>query len=90
MPKSLTSRVQSGVIWNTISVSSTYLSGLVRLIVVARLLLPEDFGLIGMALTVVTGLTALTTMGLDIPVIKTKFRATNILLPISIPFGHSI
>jgi O-antigen/teichoic acid export membrane protein len=72
---SLTSRVQSGVIWNTISVSSTYLSGLVRSIVVARLLLPEDFGLIGMALTVVAGLTALTTMGLDIPVIKTKFKS---------------
>jgi lipopolysaccharide exporter len=75
VPTSLTSRVQSGVIWNTISVSSTYLSGLVRSIVVARLLLPEDFGLIGMALTVVAGLTALTTMGLHIPVIKTKFKS---------------
>jgi len=72
---SLTSRVQSGVIWNAISVSSTYLAGLVRLIVVARLLAPADFGLIGMALTVVTGLNALTTIGLDISVIKTKFKS---------------
>jgi lipopolysaccharide exporter len=71
---SLTSRVRSGVIWNAISVSSTYLSGLVRLIVVARLLAPADFGLIGMALTVVTGLNALTTIGLDISVITTKFQ----------------
>jgi O-antigen/teichoic acid export membrane protein len=72
---SLTSRVQSGVFWNAISVSSTYLAGLVRLIVVARLLVPADFGLIGMALTVVTGLNALTTIGLDISVIKTKFKS---------------
>lgn len=75
MQTSLTSRVQSGVIWNAISVSSTYLAGLVRLIVVARLLAPADFGLIGMALTVVTGLNALTTIGLDISVIKTKFKS---------------
>jgi O-antigen/teichoic acid export membrane protein len=56
-------------------VASTYLAGLVRLIVVARLLAPADFGLIGMALTVVTGLNALTTIGLDISVIKTKFKS---------------
>jgi len=43
--------------------------------VVARLLAPADFGLIGMALTVVTGLNALTTIGLDISVIKTKFKS---------------
>lgn len=55
--------------------SSTYLAGLVRLVVVARLLAPEDFGLIGMALTVVGGLNAVTTIGLDISVIKTKFNS---------------
>ena len=55
--------------------SSTYLAGLVRSIVVARLLMPDDFGLIGMALTVVTGLSALTTIGLDISVIKTRFKS---------------
>ena len=41
----------------------------------ARLLVPDDFGLFGMALTVVTGLNALTTIGLDISVIKTKFKS---------------
>jgi O-antigen/teichoic acid export membrane protein len=71
---SLTSRVRSGVLWNTLAVSSTYLSGLVRSIAMARLLAPDDFGLFGMALTVVTGLNALTTIGLDISVIKTKFK----------------
>jgi lipopolysaccharide exporter len=74
MQPSLTSRVQSGVIWSTISVSSTYLLGLVRSVIMARLLLAEDFGLYGMALTVVTGLSALTNIGLDIAVIKTKFK----------------
>ena len=81
MQTSLTSRVQSGVIWNAISVASTYLAGLVRLIVVARLLTPADFGLIGMALTVVTGLNALTTIGLGISVIKTKFKSDEELSP---------
>jgi len=47
----------------------------VRLIVVARLLAPADFGLIGMALTLVAGLTAVSTIGLDISVIKTKFKS---------------
>ena len=55
--------------------ASTYLAGLVRLIVVARLLAPADFGLFGMALTVVTGLNALTNIGLEISVIKTKFKS---------------
>ena len=41
----------------------------------ARLLLAEDFGLFGMALTVVAGLGALTNIGLDISVIKTKFKS---------------
>ena len=75
MQASLTSRVQSGILWNALSVSSTYLAGLVRSIVMARLLAPDDFGLFGMALTVVTGLNALTTIGLDISVIKTKFKS---------------
>ncbi len=71
---SLTSRVQSGVIWNTISVSSTYLLGLVRSVILARLLLAEDFGLFGMALTVVTGLSALSSIGSEISIINTKFK----------------
>ena len=65
--------MQSGVIWNAFSVASTYLLGLVRSVIMARLLLAEDFGLFGMALTVVTGLGALTNIGLDVSVIKTKF-----------------
>jgi O-antigen/teichoic acid export membrane protein len=73
MQPSLTSRVQSGIIWNAISVSSTYLLGLVRSVIMARLLVAEDFGLFGMALTVVTGLSAITSIGIDISVINTRF-----------------
>jgi PST family polysaccharide transporter/lipopolysaccharide exporter len=40
----------------------------------ARFLLAEDFGLFGMALTVVTGLAALSNIGLGISVIKSKFK----------------
>ena len=43
----------------------------------ARLLLAEDFGLFGMALTVVTGLSALTSIGQDISVIKRKFKSDH-------------
>ena len=41
----------------------------------ARLLLAEDFGLFGMALTVVAALSALTSIGLDISFIKAKFKS---------------
>ena len=46
-----------------------------RSVILARLLLAEDFGLFGMALTVVAGLGALTSIGLDLSVIKTKFKS---------------
>ena len=73
MQPSLSKRVQSGVAWNSVSVAGTYLCGLIRSIVVARLLVPEDFGLIGMAMTVVTGMIAVTAIGLEMSVIKTHF-----------------
>lgn len=53
--------------------------GLIRSIVIARLLVPEDFGLLGMALTVIAGLTALTTIGLDQSIVANKFADKNAL-----------
>jgi O-antigen/teichoic acid export membrane protein len=47
--------------------------GLIRSIVIARLLVPEDFGLLSMALTVIAGLTALTTIGLNQSIVSNKF-----------------
>lgn len=74
MPDSLSRKIQAGLIWNSVSVFLTYLVGLVRSVVLARILTPDDFGLFGMALTVIGGLTALTATRLDLSVISTKFR----------------
>ncbi|HSS19771.1 MAG TPA: lipopolysaccharide biosynthesis protein [Pyrinomonadaceae bacterium] len=69
----LTKRVRAGLGW---IISSTLIGELVRFarsLVLARLLLPEDFGLFGMALTIVAALNALTTLGLDQTIVATKF-----------------
>jgi len=66
-------RVRSGVSWN---VSSSLIAEVIRFlrsIILARLLAPEDFGLFGMALTVVAALNALTTIGLDRTILASKF-----------------
>jgi O-antigen/teichoic acid export membrane protein len=53
--------------------------GLIRSIVIARLLVPADFGLLSMALTVIAGLTALTTIGLDQSILSNKFSDESAL-----------
>lgn len=53
--------------------------GLIRSIVIARLLVPEDFGLLSMALTVIAGLSALTTIGLDQSIVSNEFADHNAL-----------
>jgi O-antigen/teichoic acid export membrane protein len=57
-------------------VSSSLIGELIRFvrsIVLARLLVPEDFGLFGMALTIVAAMNALTTLGLDRTILVNKF-----------------
>jgi O-antigen/teichoic acid export membrane protein len=69
----LAKRVRSGVSW---LVSSSLIAELIRFarsVVLARLLLPEDFGLFGMALTIVAALNALTTLGLERTIVANKF-----------------
>jgi len=69
----LAKRVRSGVSW---SVSSSLIGELIRFVrsvVLARLLVPEDFGLFGMALTIVAAMNALTTLGLDRTIVANKF-----------------
>jgi len=70
---SLTKRVRAGVSWTMTSSLFGELIGFVRSIVLARLLVPEDFGLYGMALTIVAALNALTTIGLDRTIVANKF-----------------
>ncbi|HUS11512.1 MAG TPA: oligosaccharide flippase family protein [Pyrinomonadaceae bacterium] len=66
-------RIRSGVNWSVSSSLIGQLIGFVRSIVLARILAPEDFGLLGMALTIVAALNALTTMGLDRTIVANKF-----------------
>jgi O-antigen/teichoic acid export membrane protein len=69
----LLKRVRAGISWN---VSSSLIGQLIvfaRSIVLARLLAPEDFGLFGMALTIVAAINALTTIGLDRTIVANKF-----------------
>ncbi len=66
-------RVRSGVGWSASSSMAGHLIAFIRAIVIARLLLPEDFGLLSMALTVIAGLTAFTTIGLDQSIVSNKF-----------------
>jgi lipopolysaccharide exporter len=72
-------RVRSGVGWSASSSIVGQVIGLIRSIVIARLLVPEDFGLLGMALTVIAGLTALTTIGLDHSILSNKFADQSAL-----------
>ena len=73
MQPTLTSRVRIGAIWNIASLVLTRLIALGRSIVLARLLSPDDFGLFGMALTLLVAMSALTNIGLDTSILATKF-----------------
>ena len=65
-------RVIQGGFWVTVSSTGERLLGLIRTIVLARLLLPEDFGLLGIALTLISGVHAFTITGLRAAIIQRK------------------
>src|SRR6266513_1452104 len=69
----LAKRVRSGISWNVSSSLIGELIRFIRSIILARLLAPEDFGLLGMALTIVAALNALTTIGLSQTILANKF-----------------
>ncbi len=69
----LTKRVLSGVSWIVSSSLIGELLRFIRSVVLARLLTPEDFGLFGMALTVVAALNALSALGLGRTIVTSKF-----------------
>jgi len=73
----LAKRVRSGVGWNVSSSLIEQLIGFVRSVVLARILAPEDFGLFGMALTIVAALNALTTIGLNQTIVANKFETKD-------------
>jgi O-antigen/teichoic acid export membrane protein len=69
----LATRVRSGIGWNVSSSLVGQFIGFVRSVTLARLLVPADFGLFTMALTIVAAVNALTTIGLDRTIIANKF-----------------
>src|SRR6185503_6439776 len=73
----LLKRVRSGISWNVSSSLIGQLLGFARSLVLARLLAPEDFGLFGMALTMVAALNAVTTIGLDRTIVANKFETKD-------------
>lgn len=74
----LLERVRSGISWNASSILLVQAVAFVRSIIIARVLFPEDFGLFGMALTVIAALNAFTTIGLDYSIIAGKFKTTEL------------
>lgn len=71
---SLAKRVRAGIGWNASSSLLGQIIGFVRSVVIARLLFPDEFGLFSMALTIVLGLNALTTIGLDQTILARQFK----------------
>ena len=74
---SLTKRVRAGVSWNISSALITESIRFFRSIILARLLVPEDFGLFAMALTVVGALNALSSLGLSRTIVANKFDTSD-------------
>jgi lipopolysaccharide exporter len=73
----LAKRVRSGLSWNVSSSLIAEAIRFVRSLVLARILVPEDFGLFGMALTIVAAINALTMFGLDRTIVATKFASRD-------------
>lgn len=63
--KSLYERVKIGVAWNAASMITSQVVSLIRAVIIARLLIPDDFGLFSMAATIMGAINALTSIGLE-------------------------
>lgn len=72
MTDSLTERTLSGARWMASSALAGRIIGFARAIILARLLVPDDFGVFSMAITVVGAFEALTRLGLEQSVIASR------------------
>jgi len=68
----LNSRVARGIAWMASARAVVRILGLVSTLVLARLLVPADFGIIAMATSVAAGLELLTLFGFDVALIQRK------------------
>lgn len=73
----LAKRVRAGFSWNVSSALITESIRFLRSIILARLLVPEDFGLYAMALTIVGAVNALSQLGLSRTIIANKFDTSD-------------
>ena len=73
----LKSQTASGLKWSLLGNYGAQIIGFVSSIVLARLLSPEDFGLVGMALTLINILRILVTLGMNEAIIQNKNISTT-------------
>jgi len=72
MTENLNSRVARGIAWMTSARAVVRALGLISTLVLARLLVPADFGIIAMATSVGAGLELLTLFGFEVALIQRK------------------
>jgi O-antigen/teichoic acid export membrane protein len=75
---SLSTRVIRGGLWMVALNGTGRLLGMVRLIILARLLTPRDFGLVGIALVVMSLFQSFSTTGMQLALIQRKARGREL------------
>ena len=70
MTEKIYKRMAVGAAWMTLFTMANRLQGLVSTVILARLLVPEDFGIIAMAMSMIAGVELLTAVGLEIVLIQ--------------------
>ncbi len=70
--RGLTRKVIRGGVWNTAGSLGDRLLGLVRTVILARLLLPADFGLLGISLATIGSLQSITHLGIGPALIQRR------------------
>ena len=77
--KSLKKKTVSSIFWIIFLRCNTFLLGFFKTILLARLLSPSDFGLMALALTVITSLEAFSRVGVETKLIQEKENIKKIL-----------
>lgn len=70
--ESLTKRAGAAVIWTTLSTGAIQLSGVVKTIVLARLLSRDDFGIVGVGMITLSAIEAVTNTGFTVAILQQK------------------
>ena len=70
MSSKIYERMAIGAAWMTLFTVANRLQGLISTIILARLLVPEDFGIIAMAMSMIAGVELLTALGLEVVLVQ--------------------